>query len=95
MIPDEMPPVQSMEAVDLHLRAIMRELRDIKGSQETMLDKLATKTEMENMRASLQRQIDAVTPRSIVKRATEYLVFLTVFAAFVGVLIAVFRWAKV
>lgn len=94
MIPDEMPPVQSMEAVDLHLRAIMRELRDIKGAQDAMIDKLATKVEMERHVAGLQRQIDAITPRSLIKRATEVFVLIAACATAVGVLIAIFRWAK-
>ncbi len=95
MIPDEMPPVQSMEAVDLHLRAIMRELRDIKDSQGAMIEKLATKAELTKEITGLQRQIDALTPRSLIKRATEVFVLVAACATAVGVLIAIFRWAKV
>lgn len=94
MMSDEIPPVQSMEAVDLHLRMIVRELRDIKANQAEMLKDLATKAELDKQVAGLQRQIDAITPRSIWKRMTEIAVGVTAFATAVGVVVAVVKWAK-
>lgn len=90
MMSEELPPVKSMEAVDIHLRMIVRELQDIKGN----LDKLATKTEVERHVNYLQKQIDAITPRSIWKRMTEIAVGVTALSACAGVIVAIVKWAK-
>ena len=94
MIDEEIPTVKSLEAVDIHLRMIVRELRDIKGTQDAMLDKLATKAELAEKITHLQNQIDANTPRSLWKRMTEIAVGVTALATSVGVLAAVIKWAK-
>lgn len=94
MMDEEIPTVKSMEAVDIHLRMIVRELREIKGTQDAMLDKLATKVEVTEKIAFLQKQIDANAPRSIWRRMTEIAVGITALAGAVGVAVAVLRWAK-
>lgn len=94
MMDEEIPTVKSMEAVDIHLRMIVRELREIKGTQDAMLDKLATKVEVTEKIAFLQKQIDAITPRSIWKRMTEIAVGVTALSACAGVIVAIVKWAK-
>lgn len=94
MIDEEIPTVKSLEAVDIHLRMIVRELRDIKSTQDAMLDKLATKAELAEKIAHLQNQINANTPRSLWRRLTEIAVGVTALAASVGFLVEIIKWAK-
>lgn len=90
MMGEDLPPVKSMEAVDIHLRMIVRELQDIKGN----LGQLATKSEVERQVNYLQKQIDDIKPRSLLRRATEVFVAVTTLAAAAGVLVAVVKWAR-
>lgn len=92
MMPEDMPTVQSMEAVDLHLRMIVKELRDIKTNQDGMVAML--RKEMDARYAALEAKISENSPRSFLRRVTEIAVAVVSVCTAVGFLIAVFRFLK-
>jgi hypothetical protein len=90
MIP-EMPPVQSMEAVDLHLRLIVEQLREIRARQEQMV----TKAELLSTIESLKREISDNSIRTGWRRLTEVAVGVVAMCTAVGFAVALFRFLKV
>jgi len=92
MMAEDMPTVQSMEAVDLHLRMIVKELREIKSSQDGMVSML--RKEMDARYAELEAKIADNSPRSFLRRITEIAVAVVSVCTAVGFIIAVFRFLK-
>ena len=90
----EIPTVQSMEAVDLHLRMIVRHLEDIQAAQRDMLRRLATKEELEELRLTLTTQINGNSPSAFWRKLTEIAVGVVAICTAVGFMVAVFRVLK-
>ena len=89
---EDIPTVQSMEAVDLHLRMIVKQLNEIREHQEDMLTKLATKAELADQVAALKTQINGNSPAMFWRRLTEIAVGVVAMCTAVGFVIAVMRF---
>lgn len=85
-------PATTIGELDIHLGFLMEELRAIREQQGTMLQQLATKQEVADLKKDLDAKISANSAGAWWKRLTEISVGITAFAAAVGVVIAVFRF---
>lgn len=90
----ERRPATSISELDIHLGYLMEELRDMRERQEQMIHSLATKQEVADAIASLNKRIDSNSPRSFWKGLTEIAVGVVALSTAVGFLIAVFRFLK-
>lgn len=85
-------PATTIGELDIHLGFIMEEMRGLRVQQETMLQQLATKQEVADLKKDLDAKISANSVSAWWKRLTEICVGLTALAAAIGVIIAVFRF---
>ena len=87
MMPD-IPPVQSMEAVDLHLRLILQKIEDLHKRQAEMV----TRAELTAEIARLTEMINRLSFPSVWRRMTEIAVGIVAISTAIGFFIAVVRF---
>jgi hypothetical protein len=87
MMPD-IPPVTSMEAVDLHLRLILQKIDELNTRQADMV----TRAEMSAEIARLTEMINRLSFPSIWRRMTEIAVGIVAISTAIGFFIAVIRF---
>lgn len=90
----ERRPATTIGELDIHLGFLMEELRDIRQRQESMVNMLATKTEVAQQIAALKAQIDSNSPRTFWRRLTEIAVGIVALCTSAGFIIAIFRFLK-
>ena len=84
----EMPPVQSMEAVDLHLRLILSKIDELHNRQADMVTKAELAAEISRMTEKIER----LSFPSIWRRMTEIAVGIVALATAVGFFVAVLKF---
>ena len=91
MISQDIPPVQSMEAVDLHLRLILQKIDELHTRQQEMV----TKGQLDSEIARLTEKIERLSFPSIWRRMTEIAVGIVAISTAIGFMIAVFKFFNV
>lgn len=84
----EMPPVQSMEAVDLHLRLIVQQLNEIKST----LNDLATRKYVDEEFARVDAKIKNGSFSTFLRRLTEIAVATTAVCTAAGFVYAIVKY---
>jgi hypothetical protein len=84
----DIPPVTSMEAVDLHLRLILQKIDELHSKQSDMV----TKGELNAEVARLTEKIERLSFPSIWKRMTEIAVGIVAISTAIGFMVAVFKF---
>jgi hypothetical protein len=84
----DIPPVQSMEAVDLHLRLILQKIEELNKRQGEMV----TRAELTAEVTRLTDMINRVSFPSIWRRMTEIAVGIVAISTAIGFFIAVVRF---
>jgi hypothetical protein len=90
MMMPEIPTVQSLEAVDLHLRLILQKIDEIQSRQAEMV----TKAELAAEIARLNSKIDTNSVRSFWRRLTEIAVGIVALSTAIGFAIAVVEFIQ-
>lgn len=87
----EIPPVQSMEAVDLHLRLILSKIDEIQLRQNEMVTKAEFAAEIQR----LNTKIDSGSVQTTWKRVTEIAVGVVAMCTAIGFVVAVVKFLRV
>lgn len=90
MMSPDIPPVTSMEAVDLHLRLILSRIDEIQAQQAEMI----TRAEFERRIAELTAKIETNSVRSFWRRLTEIAVGIVALSTAIGFAIAVVEFIQ-
>jgi hypothetical protein len=89
----ERRPATTIGELDIHLGFIMEELRGLRRQQQEMLQMLATKREVDDKIAALNRRIDEESATQFFGKIKTVAIWITVIAAAGGVIVAFARHA--
>jgi len=90
MMSPDIPPVTSMEAVDLHLRLILSRIEELQARQSEMI----TRAEFERVISELTSKIETNSVRSFWRRLTEIAVGIVALSTAIGFAIAVIEFIQ-
>lgn len=88
-------PATTIGELDIHLGFLMEELRTIRTQQDAMMQQLATKQEVADLKKDLDAKILANSTSTLWRRATEIAVGVAAICTAIGFMIAVFKFLKV
>jgi hypothetical protein len=89
----ERRPATTIGELDIHLGFIMEELRGLRAQQQEMLQMLATKREVDDAIARLDKRIDEESATMFFNKMKNVAIWVTVIAAAAGVIVAFARAA--
>jgi hypothetical protein len=84
----ERRPATTIGELDIHLGFIMEELRGLRTQQQEMLQMLATKRELDDKIAELNKRIDEESATVFFGKIKSVAIWITVIAAAAGVVLA-------
>lgn len=90
MMSPDIPPVTTMDAVDIHLRLILSRLDELQAQQAEMI----TRAEFERRIAELTAKIETNSVRSFWRKLTEIAVGIVALSTAIGFAVAVVEFIQ-